>query len=647
MSSLIHQTDEKTTHAHTMRDVIRLRSNTVRNMIQSQDIEERYELFDELIEHTEAYEATRDKLVSLGSNEREQFVLDQIDHAYKTVSEAFENANEHIHATGQDEYELEIFLNELEFQELVLITTVDGLVTLEKILADEALEKNQQAYKETRSLLGFIMFGAFALSIVISGIIIARVTKANRKISHLANHDDLTGLHNRRSFEQHLQYTIDIAERSNNAYGILYIDLDKFKMVNDTCGHNAGDELLIQITALINERLRKGDVFARLGGDEFSIIAQGKSFEDICLLANDLRQKIADFIFSYEGQNFDISLSIGVTPIDAKAESVERILADVDSACYVAKKSGRNKVHITEDSDANVVQYRSNMAGIQAVKQALSDKRLALYFQPVYEVNGDLNQMAKCEILLRIQNENGELYSPNQAIPVAEKYNIMTEIDQWVFDNVVEWLVGAQHTHVVPRLLINLSGHSFADNKFTNFIIDKLQSTGIDTGLIAFEISEAAIISNFEHVCNFSNSIRALGCELVLDDFGSGYSNFGYLKTLAFDYLKIDGSLVHNIAKSEVDRSIVSAINQMGHTVGAKTIAEFVEDDASLKCLQELGVDYAQGFGLSVPTPLENLTGQLPPRLNSDKPKLIQDSSVLIIPGTNHNNNGKPYKKAS
>lgn len=614
MSTLIENTEQKTTRAYRMRDVIRVRSNTMRELIRSRDPLKRHKIFDKLISHTNDYQAARSALLALGANEREQNILDQIDATYDRVAIALSATNRHIYATKQDDTSMDKVLSELELQELVLLNQLNDLVTLEKNLAFEALTANQQTYKETRRLLVLIVIATFAVCMAISGIVITRVGKANQRIAHLANHDDLTGLHNRRSFEQHLQHTINFAERSPNAHGLLYIDLDRFKMVNDTCGHHAGDQLLIQLTQLMNDRLRRGDLFARLGGDEFAIIAQGKSFDDVRKLAEDLRQIVCDFTFHYETQSFTVSLSVGVTPISGEEESMERVLADVDSACYVAKQSGRNRVHITQDNDNDVVQYRNNLAGIQAIRKALAEERLALFYQPIYNVVGHPSAMSHCEILLRIRGENGELYSPTRVIPIAEKYNIMTEIDQWVFNNTIAWLKKTQEDYVAPRLLINLSGHSLADSNFIKYVIEKLNEPDIDADRIAFEISESAIFRNFDHVREFIDRVRALGCELALDDFGAGYSNFSYLKKLCFDYIKIDGTLIRNIATNAMDRNMVSAINQMGHTVGAKTIAEFVEDESVMESLEELQVDLAQGYGLTMPTPLEDLSSHLASR---------------------------------
>ncbi|MDB4222377.1 EAL domain-containing protein [Granulosicoccus sp.] len=645
MSELIESTSQKASRAYRMRDVIRLRSNSARTLIHSQDPEDRHAIFDKLIEYTNDYRDARTQLDALDANEREQIILDQIDKTYTRVNTTIEDTNEYIYATNQDNDVLDVLLSELELQELVLLNHLNKLVTLEKSLAEESLEENQTTYDETRQLLFLMVIVSFALSMAISGIVIWRVTRDNKRISHLANHDDLTGLHNRRSFEQHLQHTIDIAERSPSAHALLYIDLDRFKMVNDTCGHQAGDLLLIELTQLINGRLRRGDLFARLGGDEFAIIAQGETFDKIRTLAEELRQLVCDFIFHYETQSFNVSLSVGLTLVDGQVQSVEQVLADVDAACYVAKQSGRNRVHVKQDNDADLVQYRNNLAGVQAIREALNDERLALFYQPIYKVGSNLSDIEHCEILLKIQSETGELYSPVSAISIAEKYNIMNEIDRWVFTQVIDWLVIAKKDRITPSLLINLSGHSFADEQFIKFVMSRLEETDIDPSCITFEISEASIVSNFEQLKVFLNSVRNLGCKVALDDFGSGYSNFANLKSLSFDYVKINGSMVQKIAENSVDKNMVSAINQLGHTVGAKTIAEFVGDDETMRCLEELEVDFAQGDGLKMPTPLDQLVTDLPMLYG------YTDSESTTNDAANQNfddsTQGKPFRRAS
>ncbi len=621
MSALIESNAEKTSLAYQMRDVIRLRSGAVRSLLQIYEPEEREKIFDRLVSSTESYLTSRTKLEILGANEREQEILDKVKEADNRVAEVYDKANNRIYSMTNTPDQLKSVLAEIQLQEFVLLNHLNDLVQLEKALAEETLAANHARYKKIQRLLGALLLAAFGVSLLIASFIIKRVTRANKKIAHLASHDDLTGLNNRRSFEAQLEHTVAIAPRTQDAYGLMFVDLDRFKIINDTCGHHAGDQLLIQLTSMIKSRLRKGDMFARIGGDEFAIISRGDKFEDIVSLADDLRELVSEFEFRYAQQTFSISLSIGVIPINGDITDIEAILSDVDSACYVAKQSGRNRVHVTQENDAEIVKYRNDIAGMQNIRAALAEDRLVLFYQPVYTILPNGVDMAHCEILLRIKSESGELFSPAEFIPIAEKYNVMTEIDRWVFSHVLDWVVEHQELVETPKLLINLSGLSFINEDFLAFVVNELQTRGVDPQKLAFEITETAAVDNMEKANVFIDRVRQLGCHFALDDFGSGFSTFAYLKKLPIDYLKIDGSLVKNLATDHIDREMVRAINDIGHTVGARTIAEFVEDDETLAHLRNMGVDYAQGYGLCKPKALIELSDELQPRMPEEYKK--------------------------
>jgi len=614
MASLVRDTTRKTARAFQMRDAIRLRTASVRSLQLVTDADERERVLERLVEQTARYDQARRELASFGAKPREQAILDQTRIVDDRVTAAYDRVGDLLFSMHPDPAALRGALGELRLQELVLLNHLGELVELERVLAEESLAASQRTYVDTRRLLLVIVGAAFTLSLAIALIVITRVARANRRIAHLATHDDLTGLHNRRSFEEHLARTVAVAQRGGDAYGLLYLDLDRFKIVNDTCGHHAGDELLVALTRTITERLRRGDLFARVGGDEFAIIAHAETFEDIRVLAEDLRAKVEAYVFEYAGQVFKVSLSIGVVPIDQHTDDIESLLADVDSACYVAKQSGRNRVHVTAENDQEVIKYRSDIAGVRSIRQALAEDRLSLFFQPVFGIEPHGVSMAHCEVLLRIRSENGELYSPAHFIPIAEKYNIMSEIDRWVFGTVADWLALHQHDYEVPRLLINLSGLSFVDDAFCDFVVERLERGDVDPAHVAFEITETAAVDNLDKARPFVERVRTLGCRFALDDFGSGFSTFAYLKRMPVDYLKIDGSLVSDLPNDPVDREMVRAINQIGHSVGARTVAEFVEDDATLEILREMGVDYAQGYGLRLPSPLAELVDELEPR---------------------------------
>lgn len=612
MADLIHNTDQKTSLAYQMRDMIRLRSSEVRAMAQTMDPQEREKIFDRLIISTRTYNEARATLDTLSANAPEDAILMKIAEADARTQMAYEKASNGIYAMTHDPETLAADLNNVQLSELVLLNHLNRLVQLEKEQATEALADNQARYNETRAWLIASVILAFVVSILISAAVINRVSAANRRINHLASHDDLTGLHNRRSFEQALAYTMKTLSRTRDMAGVLYLDFDRFKIVNDTCGHHAGDQLLIQISQLIQTRLGSKDLFARVGGDEFAIIARAQSIDAILEVAENIRESVEAFQFEYLAQTFNMSVSIGVIEITGDEDNLESLLQDVDSACYVAKQWGRNRVHLADPSDVEVVKYRNDIAGMHHIRHALDEDLLQLYYQPVHQILEHSTEMAHCEILLRIIDENGDMFSPAEFIPIAEKYNLMAEIDRWVVSNVMNWVAEHQVDREVPRLLINLSGLSFIDEGFLDFVVAELERNDVDPTLIAFEITETAAVDNIAQANVFIERLRAIGCRFALDDFGTGFSTFEYLKAMPVDYLKIDGSLVKNIVDDSVDREMVRAINDIGHTVGAKTIAEFVEDDATVRILRDMGVDYAQGYGLQRPEPLEGLVEQLP-----------------------------------
>ncbi len=607
MSALVNKTTKKTARAYQMRDVIRLRTNAIQSLSQITDPVERERVFEKLAASTKTYIEIREELTNLVSNEREQDILNQIKQTDERIAKAYNKAGNRIFSMKDDTDAFKSVVSEVQLQELVLLNHLNDLVLLEQTQAKATLSANEQNLSATRKQLRSLLLAGFVVSILISYLVIQRVSLANKKISHLANHDDLTGLYNRRAFEEHLENTIHRAARFDTSYGLMFVDLDRFKIVNDTCGHHAGDQLLINLTQLMQDRLRKGDLFARVGGDEFAIVAQGKNFSEITQLAEDLRKIVEGYKFQYTDQTFSVSLSIGLVPIDGQITDKESIVSDVDSACYVAKQSGRNRVHVSQQNDSEVVKYRNDIAGVQSIRQALAENRLVLYHQPVYRITSTGVEPAYCEILLRIISESGTLYSPAEFIPLAEKYNIMTEIDRWVVAHVLEWM--ASHKSAIGKtpLLVNLSGLSFVNENFMDFVVEGLQNSDIDPKNISFEITETAAVDNLEKARLFIDRVRALGSSIALDDFGSGFSTFAYLKHLPIDYLKIDGSLVKNMKNDTIDKELVRAINEIGHTVGAKTIAEFVEDTETIDILRALKVDFAQGYGLKKPTPLSDM----------------------------------------
>ena len=428
-----------------------------------------------------------------------------------------------------------------------------------------------------------------------------------RRLSYQASHDTLTGLLNRGEFEIRLRAALQQASKENSLVTLCYMDLDQFKLVNDTCGHIAGDELLRQLAHTLKHELRDSDTVARLGGDEFGVLLQGCTLEDAGRLASKLRKAVRDHHFTWDGKTFEVGVSIGVVPLSADTGGVTEALSAADVACYAAKEGGRNRVHVYESDDDELRRKRTDMHWVSRIRQALKEDRFKLYQQPIVPVNPNNKNCTKHhEVLIRMLDEEGTLLAPGQFMGAAEQFGLMDDIDQWVLRNALEWLVAnadaGQH-----RLAINLSGQSLSSPTFLDSVTHMFAASGVDARQICFEITETAAIANLDNAMRFIAALKTRGCEFALDDFGNGMSSFAYLKNLPVNYLKIDGSYVRDLVHDQVDRSMVEAVNQIGHAMGMRTIAEFVEDQATLGALAVIGVDYAQGYAIAKPLPLETL----------------------------------------
>jgi len=421
-----------------------------------------------------------------------------------------------------------------------------------------------------------------------------------------ARHDALTGLITRREFERRLEIALARARRDPTPYCLLYLDLDHFKVVNDTCGHAAGDELLRQITGLLRAAIRNRDGVARLGGDEFAILLEDCPPAPAERIAQDLLQAIQAFTFASGDKVFKIGASIGlVTFYDGELGSLELMRA-ADDACYVAKKKGRNRIHIYQPADREVAARQGEVDWVGRLRQALEDSRFCLYAQDMISVGAARQSERHQELLLRMIDEDQQIVEPMAFIPVAERYNLMPAVDRLVIATAFTQcarIVEQEGRVDLHRWAINLSGHTLSEDDFLEFVRNQFKLTGLPHPAICFEITETAAIANFDKATYLIHELKKLGCGFSLDDFGSGMSSFRYLKHLPVDHLKIDGAFVRNIADDGIDRAMVEAINKVGHTMGITTIAECVEIPETLTILQEIGVDYAQGFAIARPQP--------------------------------------------
>ena len=426
-----------------------------------------------------------------------------------------------------------------------------------------------------------------------------------QQVSWQATHDPLTGLANRREFESRLAELVESGHQGLR-HVLLYVDLDQFKLVNDTCGHVAGDELLRQLATLLHAKVRENDMVARLGGDEFGVLLDHCSVERGREVAETLRQLVTDFRFVWEDKAFEVGASIGMVEISQATDSVTSILSAADAACYVAKDQGRNRVWVHQPDDAEVILRHGEMQWVSRIARAFEEDRFRLHFQNIRAIKATRDAPAYCEILLRMVDESGLLIPPMAFIPAAERYNLMPAIDRWVVRSMFQWIAGQSSAEQEGRLFaINLSGQSLGDDKFADFVAEQFQQTGIAPQRVCFEITETAAIANLSRAMRFMSALKDMGCRFSLDDFGSGMSSFAYLKNLPVDSIKIDGAFVRDIANDKVDFAMVEAINRIGQVMGIQTVAEFVEDDAILAKLKALGVDYAQGYGIHKPEPLQ------------------------------------------
>ncbi|MGZ4967905.1 MAG: EAL domain-containing protein [Methylobacter sp.] len=444
-------------------------------------------------------------------------------------------------------------------------------------------------------------------SLLLVGEDITEARLLNEKIAYQASHDALTGLANRSELDRHIKQAVALACEDASEHALCYLDLDQFKVVNDTCGHLAGDELLRQLGELLRKHTRRHDFVARLGGDEFGVLMSNCSLNEAFRACENLRDLIRDFRFAWEDRSFSIGVSIGISAINGSSGSTVDLLKEADAACYAAKDNGRNRVHVFRPDDEELAMRHGEMQWVEKIQKGLEQNRFCLYGQPIVSI-ADRDEGMHFETLVRYREENGQIIPPGAFLPAAERYNLAPVLDRWVISHLFEWI--ATKPGFIDQLSlcsVNLSGLSLSDETMLTFIYDQFSKWAIPVHKICFEVTETAAIANLSNATKFINQLKARGCSFSLDDFGSGLSSFAYLKNLPVDYLKIDGLFVKDILDDKVDLAMVKSINEVGHVMDKKTIAEFVENEQIFKLLSTLGVDYAQGYGIGKPVPLDEL----------------------------------------
>jgi diguanylate cyclase (GGDEF)-like protein/PAS domain S-box-containing protein len=425
-----------------------------------------------------------------------------------------------------------------------------------------------------------------------------------RQMSYQASHDALTGLVNRREFERRLQEALESAHGAGQRHVLCYLDLDRFKAVNDECGHTAGDSMLREVAALIKDAVRDSDTVGRLGGDEFGMLLVGCPLEKARQIADDVVRAVADYRFVWKDKIFNIGVSVGLVEISRESGSIEDLIGAADSACYVAKQQGGH-VHVYSARDEAQARSRGEIHWLQQLQSALKEGRFELHAQPIAPVDGQPVSGPGLEILLRLKDESGVTVAPGEFMKAAERYRLMPHVDRWVVQTALAALGrGAVKLPSGRSMCINLSGQTLGDSAFLEFVVDCLDRTGVAPDRICFEVTENSVITNIEHARRFIGVLHGMGCQFALDDFGRGLSSFANLKNLSLDYVKIDGYFIRNLASDTVNQAMVTAMIKLARSLNFRVIAEHVEDMSALESARRMGVDFVQGFQVGRPQPL-------------------------------------------
>ncbi|MCK5263069.1 MAG: EAL domain-containing protein [Gammaproteobacteria bacterium] len=608
MEALVKITNAKISTAHAMRDYIRLRASTLSQMYLTDDYFERHELYPLLAHHAANYRAERVLLLQHEMDDDETELLEKI----RVVSEEGYRANilaANILLSRSSDNEVKEAQREAYNARQKVLDHLDELVEMQNKNAQQALDVHIRVNKETRNLVIVISSLVLFLGIAISIFSIRETTRKSKEIHFQAHHDDLTHLPNRKAFEYRLQLALGASKERNLEHVLCFLDLDQFKVINDTCGHIAGDQLLINISKLIHEKIRERDTLGRLGGDEFGILLESCSLEKAIEISEGIVNLVRNYRFNWQDRIFQIGVSIGIVHINKESKDVVSLMSEADIACYAAKDMGRNRVHVHELNDEQVKKIHQELSWVADIETSLKDQRFKLYIQAIAHIDTK-NTDRMYEVLLRLKDDDGNIISPGEYIPAAERFNLMHAVDIWVVHETIEKINALSQSgrSKVPQIFINLSANSITDPDFCDYVLDLLKHYSIPKYSICFEITETAAIKNMEQAISFITRLKKAHCLFALDDFGSGMSSFTYLKNLPVDYLKIDGSLVNKMDKNKSDQAMVAAINQIGQVMNIKTIAEHVESQTILSGLNEIGVTYAQGYYIGKPFSIDELS---------------------------------------
>jgi len=616
MKSLVEITAHKTMLLDIMRGTLWERTASLERMQQAGSSGARDQLHAHFTDAASRYRSAAGKLSMMGSVGREANILSQLRQRDRFLQPTLDSAMRLILGKGSPTL-ISAAIQDVSAQQNAINASIGALMDIQQARFTRALAASSRQNSLIRKLLPLTALGILALIGTVFLLVTRHLAAKNQQLAYHHAHDPLTGLINRREFEARLDRLILQARSRPATHALLYLDLDQFKLVNDSCSHAAGDELLRQITALLLGTIRQRDTLGRLGGDEFGLLLENCPLGKAVELARKLQQTIDAFQYRHEERSFSLGASIGVVPIDEHTAGIGSAMSAADAACYIAKESGRNRVQIAYLGDRLIQQHQGEMLWASRLEKALEEDRFALYFQPVVPCAGGNNRNRHIEILLRLIDEDGTLIRPGIFYQAAEKYNLAAQIDRWVITRVMDWQARqlASGTHAPPTITINLSEQTLRSNDMLKFIIRRAEHSGISPQHIIFEISESKVTRHISSTTNFMLTLRGCGFRFSLDKFGSGLSTFTYLKKLPIDYLKIDGTLVRDILADPVDYAMVRSLNELAQLLGKETVAEYVESLDIADELRSIGINYAQGCAYATPAPLSNFIPAVAPRL--------------------------------
>ena len=601
-SILLEETNAKISAANTMRDNIRLRGDALYKMFLTDDFIERDEYRLDLGKYGLNYKTSRDVLYTFPMTAREAKLLDQLMKQTRTAKEFNDNAADNLLSDLPiDEMQQIMELaNEARHD---MLKGLDKLVLLQEEISRLAIEDTREYQETVSNLILLLSLAAFFIATYIAQLVIRETSNKNSEIRFQATHDEMTKLANRKEFNNRLREAHITAVEGHEKHALCFLDLDNFKIVNDSCGHKAGDELLIQLTGIIKKNIRSHDTLARLGGDEFGLLLEGCSLDKAIELTEGIVNLVKNYEFTWQDKKFHVGVSIGLVIVSRDTTNIEKALTHADAACYVAKEMGRNQVYVHGlSTNDRAERIHKELKWVADVNKSNANEHFSLHLQAIEQIQTE-QKPSMYEVLLRLNDNPGTFISPEDCIPAAERFNLMKDVDYWVIEQTFKQL--SELYDAIPgcdvRLFINISANSLTDNDFSDYVIQQYKKYNINHDAICLEISEIKAVKNIKQTAEVITALRRYNIKFALDDFGAGVTSFSYLKDLPVDYLKIDGEIIKNMSQNTADKAMVAAIHQIGEVMNIGIIAKHVENIFTLHQLKEIGINLAQGYYLDTP----------------------------------------------